>query len=51
MLFGVMVQEVLFVSRLTRPAKPFNALMVIVDVPAVLTIRSTLAGLAAIVKS
>ena len=43
--------EVVLVTRLTMPANPFTAPIVIVDVPAVLTIRLGLDGLAAIVKS
>jgi hypothetical protein len=43
--------EVVFVTRLTTLANPFTAPTVTVDVPAVLTIRLALDGLAAIVKS
>ena len=43
--------DVVFVARLTTPANWFTAPTVIVDVPAVLTIRLALDGLAAIVKS
>ena len=37
--------------RLTTPAKPLTAVMVIVEVPAWFTFTLTLVGLAAIVKS
>ena len=42
---------VVLVARLTTPAKPFNPVTVMVEVPAALTFTLTLAGLAAIVKS
>lgn len=41
-LVGARLQEVLFVVRLTTPAKPFRAVTVIVDVPAALTLELTL---------
>ncbi len=50
-LVGATEQEVLFVVRLTTPAKPFTAVTVIVEVPAALTLMVTVVGLAAIVKS
>ena len=43
--------EVVFVTRLTTPAKPLNAVTVIVDEPAALTLTLRLVGLAVIVKS
>jgi len=42
---------VLLVVRLTTPAKPFNAVTVIEEVPAEPALIVTLVGLAAIVKS
>jgi len=45
------VQEVLFVARLTEPAKPLNAVIVIVEVPAVPATTVTEVGLAVIAKS
>ena len=50
-LVGATEQEVLFVVRLTTPAKPFTAVTVIVEVPAALTLMVMVVGLAAIVKS
>ena len=50
-LVGSTEQEVLFVVRLTTPAKPFTAVTVIVEVPAALTLMVMVVGLAAIVKS
>jgi len=50
-LVGATEQEVLFVVRLTTPAKPFTAVTVIVEVPAVPALTVTLVGLAAMVKS
>jgi len=50
-LVGATEQEVLFVVRLTTPAKPFTAVTVIVEVPAALTLIVMVVGLAAMVKS
>jgi hypothetical protein len=50
-LAGDTVQDVLLVARLTTPAKPFNPVTVIAEVPATLTLVVTVVGLAAIVKS
>ena len=50
-LVGATEQEVLLVVRLTTPAKPFNAVTVIEEVPAEPALTVTLVGLAAIVKS
>ena len=50
-LVGETVHEVLLVARLTTPEKPFTAVTVIDDVPALPAITVTLVGLAAIVKS
>jgi len=50
-LVGDTVHDVLFVVRLTTPAKPFSPVIVIVEVPAVLALTVTVVGLAAIVKS
>jgi hypothetical protein len=50
-LVGETVHEVLFVARLTTPAKPLTAVIVILEVPAAFTFTVTLVGLAAIVKS
>ena len=50
-LVGDSEQEVLFVVRLTTPAKPFTAEMVIAEVPAAFTFTLTLVGLADVVKS
>ena len=50
-LVGDKVHEVLFVVRLTTPAKPLTAATVTVEVPAALTFTFTLVGLADIVKS
>ena len=48
---GVRVQAVLSEVRATLPAKPLRGLMVIVEVPAELTVTLTVFGLATIVKS
>lgn len=55
-LVGASVQLIPFAgdvvpARLTTPAKPFVAVVVIVDVPGWLTLTETLVGLAVIVKS
>jgi len=50
-LVGATEQEVLLVVRLTTPAKPFRAVIVILEVPAAPTFTLTLVGLAVIVKS
>jgi len=50
-LVGDTVHDVLLVVRLTTPAKPLRAVIVIVEVPAVLALTVTLVGLAVIVKS
>jgi hypothetical protein len=51
-LVGVTVQdEVVLVTRLTIPAKPFTAVIVVVEVPTALTFTLTLVGLVLIVKS
>ena len=51
-LVGETVQEaVVLVTRLTRPAKPFRPVTVMLDVPGALMFTLTLVGLAAIVKS
>jgi hypothetical protein len=50
-LVGDTAHEVLLVARLTRPANPFNAVMVIVEVLAALALTVTFDGLAVIVKS
>jgi len=50
-LVGATEQEVLFVARLTTPANPFRATIVMLEVPAAPTLTLTLVGLAAIVKS
>ena len=50
-LVGATEHEVLFVVRLTTPAKPLIAVTVILDVPAALALTVTDVGLAAIVKS
>src|SRR5205807_9560326 len=49
-LVGETVHEVLFVVRLTTPAKPLTAVIVIVDVPAVPAFTVTVVGVAVIVK-
>ncbi len=48
---GVRVHDVLLLVRVETPVKPFNAVSVIVDVPAALTLTVTLVGLAEMVKS
>jgi hypothetical protein len=50
-LVGDRVHDVLFVVRLTTPAKPLSAVTVMDDVPAEPALTETLVGLAAIVKS
>jgi hypothetical protein len=50
-LVGLRLQEELFDVRLTVPAKPLTAPMLIVDVSGELTLALSLEGLAAIVKS
>ena len=50
-LVGVMLHAVLSTVRLTMPVKPFTAVTVMFDVPAVPTLAVTLVGLAATVKS
>ena len=50
-LVGESEHEVLLVVRLTTPAKPFTAVTVIVEVPAVFTLTLMLDGLADMVKS
>jgi hypothetical protein len=50
-LVGLRLQEELFDVRLTVPAKPVTAPMMMVDVPVVLMLTSMLEELAAIVKS
>jgi len=44
-------EAVVFVARLTTPAKPFWPVTVMLEVPAALTFTLTLVGLAVIVKS
>ena len=50
-LVGLRLQEVLFDVRVTVPAKPVTAPMMMVDVPLVLMLTLMLGGLAVIVKS
>ena len=50
-LAGATEQEVLLLSKLTTPAKPFRPVTVILEVPEALMLTLTLVGLAAIVKS
>ena len=50
-LVGETLHDVLLVARLTTPAKPLTADIVMLDVPAAFTLTVTLVGLAAIVKS
>jgi len=50
-LVGDKVHDVLLVVRLTTPAKPFTAVIVIVEVPAEPALIVTLVGDAVIVKS
>ena len=50
-LAGVRVHDVLLLTRLTMPAKPWSAVIVMVEVPALPAFTVTLVGLAAIVKS
>ena len=48
---GIRVQAASLEVRATLPAKPLRGLMVIVEVPAELTVTLTVFGLAAILKS
>ena len=50
-LVGATEHEVLLVVRLTTPANPLTADIVMLEVPAAFTLTVTLVGLAAIVKS
>ena len=50
-LVGDTVHEVLFVARVTTPANPLTAVIVIVEVPAEPALTVTLVGDAVIVKS
>jgi hypothetical protein len=50
-LVGATEQDVLFVVRLTTPAKPLSAVTVIVEVPAAFAFTVTVVGLTAMVKS
>jgi hypothetical protein len=50
-LVGATEHAVLFVAKLTTPAKPFCAEMVVVDVPALPAFTITVVGLRLIVKS
>jgi hypothetical protein len=50
-LVGVMLHAVLSAVRLTRPVKPFTAVTVMVEVPAVPTLAVKVVGLAVTVKS
>lgn len=50
-LVGATEHAVLLVARLTTPAKPFCAEMVVVDVPAAPAFTLTVVGLRLIVKS
>jgi hypothetical protein len=50
-LVGETLHEVLLVARLTTPAKPLTADIVMLEAPAAFTLTVTLVGLAAIVKS
>jgi hypothetical protein len=50
-LVGVMLQAVLSAVRLTTPLKPFTAVTVMVEVPAVPTLAATVVGLAVTAKS
>jgi len=50
-LVGLIEHEVLFVPRLTTPAKPFRPATVIVELPDVPALTVMLVGLAATVKS
>lgn len=50
-LVGLTPHEVLFVPRLTTPAKPFRPPTVIVEVPGVPALTVTLVGFAETVKS
>ena len=48
---GETLHEVLLVTRLTTPAKPFNPVIVIVEVPVAPAFTATDTGLPLIVKS
>lgn len=50
-LVGLTEQDVLFVPRLTTPAKPFRPVTVIFEVPGVPALTVTLVGFATTVKS
>jgi len=50
-LVGETVHDVLLVVKLTTPAKPLTAVIVIVDVPAVPAFTVTVVGVAVMVKS
>ena len=50
-LVGLSVQAVLLLARLTVPANPLMGVIVIVEVPAALTLTLTVVGLADIAKS
>jgi len=50
-LVGLIEHDVLFVPRLTTPAKPFRPATVIVELPEVSALTVMLLGLAATVKS
>jgi hypothetical protein len=50
-LVGLTTHEVLFVPRLTTPARPFRPVTVMVEVPGVPALTVTLVGFAEIVKS
>jgi hypothetical protein len=51
MVVGETVQYVLFVVRLTRPAKPLSAVTLTAEVPAASALTVTVVGLAVVVKS
>ena len=50
-LVGATLHAVLFVAKLTTPAKPFNAVTAPLEVPAEPALTATVVGLAEIVKS
>ena len=50
-LIGLSVHAVLLLARLTVPANPLMGVIVIVEVPAALTLTLTVVGLADIAKS
>ena len=50
-LVGLIEHDVLFVPRLTTPAKPFRPATVIIELPEVPALTVMLLGLAATVKS